>query len=334
MNKKLTPELIALRAKSDKIKNIKNLNVWGSEISDCSILQKMPLLEIISLSVNKIKTLKYFQNMVNLQELYLRKNLISSFNEINYLKTCPKLKILWLNENPISYVPGYRLGVIHFLPNLQKLDDNDVDFDEKEIARNVDINNLNMQVNNAYNNAINKNNNDANNKNNNNNNNVLMNSMSSIRSDKNEINNNSNKREFYYTQYNRNNNNKNLQNFYSDNNINNFYDNFFNNNNNNIPNNFSNDFSNRNDYNYNNNNYNDNNYNNNNYNYNNNNNYQYQNYNPNNNVNYNNNYKNNNYSQSPSSQDNALNCILILLNELNQNQLEYLNSEISKKIYK
>ena len=329
MNKKLTPELIALRAKSDKIKNIKNLNVWGSEISDCSILQKMPLLEIISLSVNKIKTLKYFQNMVNLQELYLRKNLISSFNEINYLKTCPKLKILWLNENPISYVPGYRLGVIHFLPNLQKLDDNDVDFDEKEIARNVDINNLNLQVNNAYNNAMNKNNNDANNKNNNN---VLMNSMSSIRSDKNEINNNSNKREFYYTQYNRNNNNKNLQNFYSDNNINNFYDNFFNNNNNNIPNNFSNDFSNRNDYNYNNNNYNDNNYNNNNYNYNNN--YQYQNYNPNNNVNYNNNYKNNNYSQSPSSQDNALNCILILLNELNQNQLEYLNSEISKKIYK
>ena len=329
MNKKLTPELIALRAKSDKIKNIKNLNVWGSEISDCSILQKMPLLEIISLSVNKIKTLKYFQNMVNLQELYLRKNLISSFNEINYLKTCPKLKILWLNENPISYVPGYRLGVIHFLPNLQKLDDNDVDFDEKEIARNVDINNLNLQVNNAYNNAMNKNNNDANNKNNNN---VLMNSMSSIRSDKNEINNNSNKREFYYTQYNRNNNNKNLQNFYSDNNVNNFYDNFFNNNNNNIPNNFSNDFSNRNDYNYNNNNYNDNNYNNNNYNYNNN--YQYQNYNPNNNVNYNNNYKNNNYSQSPSSQDNALNCILILLNELNQNQLEYLNSEISKKIYK
>ena len=331
MNKKLTPELIALRAKSDKIKNIKNLNVWGSEISDCSILQKMPLLEIISLSVNKIKTLKYFQNMVNLQELYLRKNLISSFNEINYLKTCPKLKILWLNENPISYVPGYRLGVIHFLPNLHKLDDNDVDFDEKEIARNVDINNLNMQVNNAYNNAMNKNNNDVNNKNNNNNN-VLMNSMSSIRSDKNEINNNSNKREFYYTQYNRNNNNKNLQNFYSDNNINNFYDNFFNSNNNNIPNNFSNDFSNRNDYNYNNNNYNDNNYNNNNYNYNNN--YQYQNYNPNNNVNYNNNYKNNNYSQSPSSQDNALNCILILLNELNQNQLEYLNSEISKKIYK
>jgi len=331
MNKKLTPELIALRAKSDKIKNIKNLNVWGSEISDCSILQKMPLLEIISLSVNKIKTLKYFQNMVNLQELYLRKNLISSFNEINYLKTCPKLKILWLNENPISYVPGYRLGVIHFLPNLQKLDDNDVDFDEKEIARNVDINNLNMQVNNAYNNAMNKNNNDVNNKNNNNNN-ILMNSMSSIRSDKNEINNNSNKREFYYTQYKRNNNNKNLQNFYSDNNINNFYDNFFNSNNNNIPNNFSNDFSNRNDYNYNNNNYNDNNYNNNNYNYNNN--YQYQNYNPNNNVNYNNNYKNNNYSQSPSSQDNALNCILILLNELNQNQLEYLNSEISKKIYK
>ena len=144
MNKKLTPELIALRAKSDKIKNIKNLNVWGSEISDCSILQKMPLLEIISLSVNKIKTLKYFQNMNNLQELYLRKNLISNFNEINYLKSCPKLKILWLNENPISYVPGYRLGVVHFLPNLQKLDDNDVDIDEKEIARNVDINNLNF----------------------------------------------------------------------------------------------------------------------------------------------------------------------------------------------
>ena len=78
MSKKLTRELIALKVKSDRLESIRKLNLWGSNLEDISIIAEMPSLEIVSLSVNKIRTLKPFANLQNLKELYLRKNLISN----------------------------------------------------------------------------------------------------------------------------------------------------------------------------------------------------------------------------------------------------------------
>ena len=123
MSKKLTREYIVLRAKTDRLQNLKNLNLWGSEIDDVSIFREMPSLEIISLSVNKIRTLKDFANMQNLRELALRKNLISDIREVKYLASCPNLRTLWLKENPISDMNNYRLNVISMLPQITKLDD-------------------------------------------------------------------------------------------------------------------------------------------------------------------------------------------------------------------
>ena len=96
MSKKLTQEFIALKAKSDRLQSITKLNLWGSDIDDVSIFKKMPMLEVVSLSVNKIRTLKDFSDMENLRELYLRNNLISDIREVKYLSTCPNLKILSL----------------------------------------------------------------------------------------------------------------------------------------------------------------------------------------------------------------------------------------------
>ena len=45
----------------------------------------MPNLEVLSLSVNKISTLKDLNNCNKLQELYLRKNNISDIREIKHL---------------------------------------------------------------------------------------------------------------------------------------------------------------------------------------------------------------------------------------------------------
>ena len=53
MSKKLSRELIAQKVKSDRIESIRNLNLWGSNIEDISIIHEMPSLEIVSLSVNK-----------------------------------------------------------------------------------------------------------------------------------------------------------------------------------------------------------------------------------------------------------------------------------------
>jgi len=134
MSKKLSRELIAQKVKSDRIESIRNLNLWGSNIEDISILEEMPSLEVVSLSVNKIKTLKSFANLSNLRELYLRHNLISNLNEIKYLIDCQNLSVLWLSENPICDNPNYRAVVICVLPQLQKLDDIAITDAEREKA--------------------------------------------------------------------------------------------------------------------------------------------------------------------------------------------------------
>ena len=134
MSKKLSRELIAQKVKSDRIESIRNLNLWGSNIEDISIIEEMPSLEIVSLSVNKIRTLRPFANLANLRELYLRRNLITNLNEIKYLTDCQNLNVLWLSENPICDNPNYRSIVICILPQLQKLDDIAITEEEREKA--------------------------------------------------------------------------------------------------------------------------------------------------------------------------------------------------------
>uniref|UniRef100_A0A182UJ40 U2A'/phosphoprotein 32 family A C-terminal domain-containing protein n=1 Tax=Anopheles melas TaxID=34690 RepID=A0A182UJ40_9DIPT len=84
--------------------------------------------------VNRISTLADFENCINLQELYLRKNNLTDIDELVYLQNLPKLKYLWLEENPLveHAGPGYRQIVLRALPNLKKLDN--VDVSPEEVA--------------------------------------------------------------------------------------------------------------------------------------------------------------------------------------------------------
>ena len=134
MSKKLTRELIAQKAKSDRLESIRKLNLWGSNLEDVSIISEMPSLEIVSLSVNKIRSLKPFANLQNLKELYLRQNNISNLNEIKHLTECDNLTKLWLKENPICNNPNYRDVIICVLPQVQNLDDIEITDQERERA--------------------------------------------------------------------------------------------------------------------------------------------------------------------------------------------------------
>ena len=120
------------RCKCDKLTQIKNINLWGSELEDVSILKEMPNIEICSLSLNKIKTLRDFQHCRRLTELYLRKNLIDNLQEIKYLQSLPNLKVLWLWDNPICQHPNYRQYIIKVLPGLTKLDNTGVTNEERQ----------------------------------------------------------------------------------------------------------------------------------------------------------------------------------------------------------
>jgi len=134
MSKKLTPEYVVMRTKCDRLEKLKNLNLWGCDIEDVSVLKQIPNLEVVSLSVNRIKSLKEFGTLKNLKELYLRKNFVADISELKYLEKCPNLKVLWLSENPIADTKDYRKNVIRILPNLGKLDDNVISLDERNRA--------------------------------------------------------------------------------------------------------------------------------------------------------------------------------------------------------
>ena len=139
MIKVLTPDLVLARAKTDNLYSIRNLNVWGNDLSDVSIIRKLPNVEVLSLSVNKISSLKEFSNCLKLQELYLRKNAINDLSEIRYLVNLPELRVLWLSDNSCTDTKNYREIVISVLPNLTKLDNLPITIEERANARKLGV---------------------------------------------------------------------------------------------------------------------------------------------------------------------------------------------------
>ncbi|XP_075218547.1 uncharacterized protein LOC142323155 isoform X3 [Lycorma delicatula] len=119
---RLTEEMVIARTRQSNLAAIKKLNCWGSELVDVSLLRRITNVEVLSLSVNKIASLADFQYCKNLQELFVRKNNIRDLNQVCYLQDLPKLRNLWLDENPCANCEGYRMAVIRCLPNLEKLD--------------------------------------------------------------------------------------------------------------------------------------------------------------------------------------------------------------------
>jgi len=122
---------------------VKKLNCWGAELSDISVIKRLKNVEVLSLSVNSISTLADIQHCKNLQELYIRKNCIPDISEICYLRDLPRLKNLWLEENPCATGDPelYRWTVIRNIPQLQKLDNVNVASEEmaEAMRRGLDL---------------------------------------------------------------------------------------------------------------------------------------------------------------------------------------------------
>lgn len=141
-SKPLTKDLIVNKCKSEKLNQIKNVNLWGNDLDDLSVLAELPAVEIVSLSLNKITSLRDFAHCPRLAELYLRKNLISDLSEVNYLARLPLLKVLWLSHNPCAEHPYYRQYIIKTLPHLVKLDNAEITTDERQAAMSINLEGL------------------------------------------------------------------------------------------------------------------------------------------------------------------------------------------------
>lgn len=75
-------------------------------------------------SVNSVSTLEPVSRCRQLSELYLRGNRVASLAELRHLQGLPRLRVLWLAENPCCGPDPhrYRMTVLRSLPRLQRLD--------------------------------------------------------------------------------------------------------------------------------------------------------------------------------------------------------------------
>jgi len=131
----LTEEMVRKTGTNVDLSEIVNFNCWGMELTDLSVLEKLDKVEVLSLSINNVKTLKFFRHNTKLRELYLRRNEVPDLSELGYLAKLVDLKVLWLSHNPVAAKPEYRATVLRMLPNLAKLDDKDVTAEEVEQAK-------------------------------------------------------------------------------------------------------------------------------------------------------------------------------------------------------
>ncbi|XP_041272213.1 cilia- and flagella-associated protein 410 [Onychostruthus taczanowskii] len=129
---RLSRAAVLAQAKAAALDGVRRLNCWGSHLTDISICRDLPNIEVITFSVNGISDLEPLHRCQNLSELYLRRNNIRSLDELFYLKTLPRLRVLWLAENPCCGPDPhrYRMTVLRNLPSLQKLDNQAVTEEE------------------------------------------------------------------------------------------------------------------------------------------------------------------------------------------------------------
>jgi Leucine-rich repeat (LRR) protein len=64
----------------------------------------------------------------------LRKNQISDLSELQHLKSLKNLRVLWLSDNPVASEANYRAYIIKMLPQLTKIDSQEISDDERNKA--------------------------------------------------------------------------------------------------------------------------------------------------------------------------------------------------------
>jgi len=122
------------KLKSNDVSQLKNVNLCLFEIDNLAVLRQLPNLEIVSLSHNKVSTLKDLAHCAKLQEIYIRKNSICDLQEVAHLSRLPSLRVLWLSHNPCAEHPYYRPYVVRKLQALVKLDNAEVKKEERVAA--------------------------------------------------------------------------------------------------------------------------------------------------------------------------------------------------------
>ena len=116
---------------------LQKLNLMGNKIKKLNGLDNLTSLIELNLSKNNINRLKGLQGLTNLRYLYLSSNKISHCNQVAYLTDLPFLTELDFCFNDVQNKKFYRFQILYYIPELRKLDGQDVTHFEKVHADNL-----------------------------------------------------------------------------------------------------------------------------------------------------------------------------------------------------
>jgi len=119
------------------LKKLRNLSLANNFINTITNLEDLSRLEKLDLHQNQIDTIPIWfgRKLTSLKILNLANNQITSFDQIARLRTLYELRELYLQGNSIDQNDHYRLLVISYVPNLQRLDGIDITEDERKQAK-------------------------------------------------------------------------------------------------------------------------------------------------------------------------------------------------------
>lgn len=122
----------------EKIENIQNwcrdltiLLLQNNLISKIENLHKLKKLEYLNLAINNVEVIENLGQLESLQKLDLTLNFIGELTSVQSLSGNYNLEELTLTGNPCTDFVGYREYVIVVLPQLKRLDSEDVSRTER-----------------------------------------------------------------------------------------------------------------------------------------------------------------------------------------------------------
>ncbi|NWV75086.1 LRC23 protein, partial [Dasyornis broadbenti] len=120
------------------LSKLKKLYLAQNTIGSLEGLEEFGQLETLHLRDNKLEALDGFSaSMKCLQYLNLRSNGIRSIQEVEKLQVLPMLQALVLMDNPCAEEPDYQLEVLVRLPQLQRLDKQLIEEEERKEAAKI-----------------------------------------------------------------------------------------------------------------------------------------------------------------------------------------------------
>ncbi|CEG45969.1 Protein phosphatase 1, regulatory subunit, and related proteins [Plasmopara halstedii] len=109
-------------ANLDGLMLLKTLSLGRNRLTSIQHLDSLRNLTQLSFEDNQISSLRGLNSSLKLVELYIANNRISNLEEIQHLKSLPRLTILDLSGNEITCIPDYRLYSVFYLRHMKMLD--------------------------------------------------------------------------------------------------------------------------------------------------------------------------------------------------------------------